>query len=109
VFRATGGNYLQRSAGMLIVTVFFWAKMVEHQARMMHAAKLLWSPRAWAGLGPMLFGRPGILWKLALPYLAYFRPSFHPRELDCTALLDRWKADFATQPEYRQSVLKTAA
>lgn len=109
VFTSTGGTYAQRVIGMLLVTVFFWAKMFEHQVRMMYAAKLLWSPRAWSALLPMLFTKPGIVFKLALPYLAYFRPSFHPRELDCSALLDRWKADFETQPEYQQSVLKSAA
>jgi predicted metal-dependent hydrolase len=109
VFQATGGTYVQRVIGMLLVTVFFWAKMFEHQVRMMYAAKLLWSPRAWAGLWPMFFGTPGLAFKLWRPYLAYFKPGFHPRELDCTHLLDRWKADFETQPEYVQSLAVKAA
>lgn len=103
VFQATGGTYLQRVTGMLLVTVFFWGKMFEHEVRMMHAAKLLWSARAWLGLWPIFFGSPGVAFKLWRPYLAYFKPSFHPRELDCTELLNRWKSDFATQPEYLRS------
>jgi uncharacterized protein len=108
-FNATGGTYVHRVAGMVLATIFFWSKMFEHQVRMMHSAGLLWSPRAWSALLPMIFTRPGILPKLALPYLAYFKPSFHPRELDCTPLLERWKQQFETQAVYLQSAQAKAA
>lgn len=109
VFKSVGGSYFERSLGMLLVTIFFWGKMLEHQVRMMLPAGLLFSPRAWLDLGAMVFKQPGIFFKLWRPYLAYFKPSFHPRELDCTALLERWKDDFATQPEYLQSQHSKAA
>lgn len=108
VFKTVGGTHFERCLGLVLVSIFFWAKMVEHQVRMMHAAKILWS-REWLGLWPVLFGTPSLAFTLFRPYFAYFKPSFHPRDLDCVELLDRWKADFSTQPEYLRSLTVKAA
>ncbi|MFT3924943.1 MAG: hypothetical protein QM778_20575 [Myxococcales bacterium] len=51
-------------------------------------------------MGRFFFGKPGIFFKLIKPYLAYFKPDFHPRDIDCSALLAAWREDFARLPVY---------
>jgi predicted metal-dependent hydrolase len=97
VYKATGGGYLLRALTMIGATVIFWAKVLEHQVRMMHADGCLWSPREWGRLLWFLYGKPGVMRRLVLPYLAYFRPRFHPWQIDTRALLEQWRAA-ADQP-----------
>ncbi len=96
VYTKAGGNYLERCVVMLVATVIFWAKVAEHQVRLMSAADILWSPREWLRLAKFVFISPGWAAKLAPMYLHYFRPSFHPWDLDNRDLLDQWKAEYAS-------------
>jgi predicted metal-dependent hydrolase len=78
VYRAAGGTWLERSLVMLSTTLVFWGKVLEQQLRMMRADGIVSSPREWLSLGHFLMVRPGPLRRLVLPYLAYYRRSFHP-------------------------------
>jgi predicted metal-dependent hydrolase len=78
VFRAAGGTYAERVLVMAGVTVIFWAKVLEHQVRLMHVDGTAASPREWAKLARFLFVRPGGMLGLVRPYLAYYLPGFHP-------------------------------
>lgn len=91
VYVATGGGYLLRAATMIAATVIFWAKVAEHQVRMMHADGCLWSPREWGRFLWFLYGKPGVLRRIIPLYLAYFRPRFHPWQIDTAALVEEWK------------------
>jgi hypothetical protein len=91
VYKAAGGPYLERVLVMLVVTVIFWAKVIEQQARMMAADGLFATVREWAALLRFLFIKPGGLQKLARPYLAYFHPRFHPSDLDHSHLVAPWR------------------
>jgi predicted metal-dependent hydrolase len=104
VYRAIGGGYFSRILVMLGTTFFFWAKMLEHQVRMMHADGCLFSGKEWAALGRFAFKTPGVFPMLWRSYFAYFRPSFHPHQLDCTPLLEEWKRDFESSPVYSESL-----
>ncbi len=92
VYRAAKGPYLERVSVMVAATVIFWAKVIEHQVRMMAADGKVASVREWAALLHFLFVRPGTLRRMMWPYLAYYRPSFHPNDIDATVILARWKA-----------------
>ncbi len=94
VYLAAGGNDLERSAVMLAATVIFWAKVLEHQARFMAADGVAFSPREWWALGWFLFGDPGGMRRLIPLYLQYYRPGFHPRDIDDGGLLDAWRAAY---------------
>lgn len=94
VFRAAGGTYLERAGVMVLATVIFWGKVLEHQARMMKADGTLLSAREWADLVHFLFVEPGSMRGLFLPYLEYFRPGFHPHDIDCRALLEDWRRQY---------------
>ncbi|MXO76247.1 metal-dependent hydrolase [Altererythrobacter aerius] len=50
-----------------------------------------WKAKIWA----YLLGRPGFLRRIALPWLAYFLPGFHPWNEDDRHLIAKYEGDFA--------------
>jgi predicted metal-dependent hydrolase len=100
---AAGGNHVERCAVMAVATVIFWAKVVEHQVRMMHADGILFSASEWSALVRFLFVEPGGMLQLVGPYLRYYRPGFHPWELDTSDLLEAFRAELASSPVYREA------
>jgi uncharacterized protein len=103
VFRAAGGTEAERMLVMALASVIFWAKVAEHQVRLMHHDRTLWSPREWRALARFLLVRPGALRKMVRPYLAYYRPGFHPWQLADTAPIEAWKREYETSEIYRRS------
>jgi uncharacterized protein len=102
VFVAAGGTYAERVGMMVVASLVFWAKVAEHQVRLMHVDGTLFSPREWGALARFLLQK-GALPSLVPHYLAYYRPGFHPWDLDNRDLLEAWKRDFAASPEYAQA------
>lgn len=96
VYRAAGGGYLERVSIMLLVTLVFWGRVLAQQVRMMHHDGLLFHGGEWAQLFRFLFTAPGGMQRLFPLYLPYFRPSFHPEELDCEALVTAWQRGLQT-------------
>lgn len=92
VFEAAGGTYPERAAAMALASAVFWAKVLEQQCRMMRVDGALTSPGEWAALGRYLFVEPGGMLTLARHYLSYYRPGFHPRDIDTDAALAAWQA-----------------
>jgi len=103
VYLAAGGHYRERVVVMVIASLIFWAKVFEHQVRLMRTDGTLFSLREWASLAWHLFGRPGWLRQIIPLYLQYYRPSFHPRDLDCAEAIERWKREFETSSVYRKA------
>ena len=102
VFESVGGSYGERAVVMIGTTAIFLAKVVEQQLRLMHAEGILTDSREWWELGRFLFRTNNGLQSLWKPYWAFFKPSFHPWQHDCSALLERWKRDATASPEYRR-------
>lgn len=98
VFRAVGGSWLERCFSMVLATVTFWAKVFEHQVRLMRADGILFSAREWWALFRFLFVDPGGMQRLFVPYFHYYRPTFHPAEHDTGPLVERWKTAYAPHP-----------
>ena len=109
VYRAIGGGYFPRVLVMLGTTLFFWLKMVEHQVRMMHADGCLFSGKEWAALARFAFREPGVFPLLWRSYFAYYKPSFHPHQIDCSHLLSEWKQDFEQSPVYQDNLFVPGA
>jgi predicted metal-dependent hydrolase len=109
VYKAIGGRYLPRILVMLGTTLFFWLKMVEHQVRMMHADGCLFSGKEWAALARFAFKEPGVFPLLWRAYFAYFKPSFHPHQLDCSRLLSEWRHEFSQSPVYQANLFVASA
>jgi predicted metal-dependent hydrolase len=104
VYRQAGGSYIERVLAMIFATVIFWAKVFEHQVRLMRADGILFSGREWYALFRFLFITPGGLTSLFVPYFEYYRPSFHPWQLDNRSLLEAWKNELAASPAYGQGL-----
>jgi predicted metal-dependent hydrolase len=102
VYQAAGGNYVERCAAMIGTTVTFWLKVIEQQVRMMNANGTVFSLAEWTALAKFLFVNPGGLLRLVPMYFDYFRPNFHPWDLDNQGLLDEWKQELETSEAYRQ-------
>jgi uncharacterized protein len=94
---------------MVFATIIFWAKVFEHQVRLMHVDGTLWSAREWVALYRYLCVSPGGLQRLIPAYLDYYRPSFHPWQHDNRALLEAWKGELQTSSVYRASSGAVAA
>ena len=91
VFLAAGGTYAERVITMVVASVVFWAKVLEHQARMMKSDGTLWSLSEWTALAQFLFVQPGGLRAIVPRYFAYYRPGFHPNDVDSSGVLEAWK------------------
>jgi hypothetical protein len=100
VYMASGGNYVERVLAMIGATAIFWAKVVEQQARMMEADGILFDAKEWRALFRFLFVKPGGLSKVLVPYLQYFKPSFHPWDHDSSDMLEKWKLELQREPGY---------
>jgi predicted metal-dependent hydrolase len=103
VFQAAGGTYFERVWTMATATVIFWSLVAIQQVELMRVDGIARSRREWRDLRRFGFKqvKVGRLWRL---YLQYYRPSFHPNDIDATELLERWKGEFASSPVYQAAV-----
>ena len=67
-------------------------KVAGHQARLMHADGILFDVHEWGDLLRFLFVEPGTMRRLIGPYLRYYKPGFHPTDIDTRQLLEDWLA-----------------
>ncbi|MEM7741438.1 MAG: metal-dependent hydrolase [Pseudomonadota bacterium] len=79
---ATTNSYFLRCRSMIAVTILFNYFLLRHTYIMMKDVGLSRSPTAWGRLGWFLLGKPGLFRRMFLPWLAYFKPGFHPWEHD---------------------------
>ena len=99
VYRATMRGPLRewRRMGIMAITTFIFLGFIgKHVVALMKAQGLLWKPLSWVKLGWYVFGNPGILRRIAIPWAKYFNPSFHPNDIDDSAALERTRALVAT-------------
>ncbi len=92
VYQRAGGGYAERCAVMGVTAVTFWARVMMHQVALMRADGIALSAREWASLMRFLWVRPGGMLQVVRMSLEYFRPGFHPSQLDSDGLLAAWRA-----------------
>lgn len=83
-------RYLLRTATMLTTTVFFWLVVFDFHLRLLIADRKAGGhlKGLWRML-KFLYGPRGIFPRMALPWLDYFRPGFHPWDHDNRVRLNR--------------------
>jgi predicted metal-dependent hydrolase len=92
--------YALRTASMILTTAGFLGLVLFYQQRLLKADA---ETRKGAGLGSFLkfmFRSPALLPRLALPWLTYFRPGFHPWDQDNRHLLEQMEALVAETNNY---------
>lgn len=95
VYQAVGGFYLERVLVMLATTLTFRTLSWIFAARLLWADGVLFSARAWREQLRAARPRAG-WWSMWRRYLAYYRPSFHPAQVDSRAALSAFQRELAT-------------
>lgn len=75
-------RYWVRVRTMLLATLTFVRFTAKHIFSIMRRSGSGKSPRAWAELVWYVCIRPGLARRILLPYLRYYAPGFHPRQID---------------------------
>jgi predicted metal-dependent hydrolase len=94
VYVAAGGTYVERTIVMAVITFMFWQHVIAHQVHLTRADGTLWKPREWAALVGWLFVRPGGMRRVIRRYLHYYRPGFHPSDIDSHGVVDAWRRGY---------------
>jgi predicted metal-dependent hydrolase len=92
VYRASGGTERMRIVLMAIVTVTFLSRVARRHRRLLRAEGLFADRRARLRSALAFFGPGGVLAGALPDYLAYYRPGFHPSQIDDAALLSAGRA-----------------
>ena len=90
--------YKLRAIIMLLVS-FRFLKNRSYDAMELLAQDGITGWRAKWGLVRYLVGKPGILRKIFPAWLSWFRPGFHPWDLDDRALIAEWESQHAVAAE----------
>lgn len=98
-YQAIGGGYFTRIGSMALATIIFLGVISVFQLHLMRKDGQLFNWRSWGKGLSMLFGpRDGFLTRLIKPYLAYYRPGFHPSEQNTEKLEQRWRQRLGLEP-----------
>lgn len=74
--------YMQRAGGMIAATVIFWALTTPVFLEHVRRDGKLTDFKGWRQFFRYTLGEIGLLRRQFLPYLAYFKPGFHPWQHD---------------------------
>jgi uncharacterized protein len=88
------GGYVRRVTMMAIVTLLFIVQIVVNQSWLLRHDGKLWKLRERRNAFRYFWKKPGLMRKGMRHYLAYYRRDFHPWQLDNSALVERWKAEY---------------
>ncbi len=87
--------YFIRCSTMFTASIkFLWQTYYTHYRFLKHDG-IAGSSGGWKSVWRFLFTKPGILRKIAWPWLTYFKPGFHPWQYDNRRHVDRWKAIYS--------------
>src|SRR3546814_5369011 len=90
LFRSLWRRWKAKSLMMLAITTRFWPKRVRGMKALL-AQDGLAGWRVSARIWWYLLGKPGVLRKSFLPWLAYFMRGFHPWNHDDRALIGKYE------------------
>lgn len=88
-------GYVHRCFTMLTVALFFVVVTNLIHIDFMRRDGKLFDLRGWLKVLRYQFFSPGPLRKIILPWLAWFKPGFHPWQHDNRAHVEQWKQEYA--------------
>ncbi|MGJ8667935.1 MAG: metal-dependent hydrolase [Oceanococcus sp.] len=86
-------GYLLRCAIMLMTSLLFSLEIFVVHLLFCWRAGVAGDFRGWARCWWFLWGSPGLKRRAIVPWLAWFKPGFHPWQDDNRYQIDRWKAE----------------
>lgn len=89
-------GYLLRVRAMLFVSIIFNIRIIRHTFCLLKSKKKHRSWTVWKELFIYLFVKPGPLRRASGAYFAYFKPGFHPWQIDDRHLLEKYKDNFSS-------------
>lgn len=90
-FKAVGGTYFERLYIMILTTLGVTFVFTAATAKLMKDAGELSNFKSWNNLRKNLFGKGGMFHGTLKEYLAWYKPSFHPKDFDTSDLEACWK------------------
>jgi uncharacterized protein len=101
VYRTVVGTglkaYLLRCSIMLSSSIRFLIQSIYTHYRLLKHDGLQRDWKGWRTYLYFVFVSPGFLRRIALPWLGYFKPGFHPWQHDNRHHVERWKAEHVVQ------------
>jgi uncharacterized protein len=90
-------RYMRRCVAMAIIGVMFPRNISRYAARLLEADG--YTPEAaLKAVQDYVWKKPGIFRRGWKTFFAWFRPGFHPWDIDTRDLMAEWKADFGRLP-----------
>jgi uncharacterized protein len=90
-YKAIGGSYFERIYIMVLTTIGVIIVFGGATARLMRDDKQLSNMKSWNNLRKNLFAKGGMFSGTLKEYLAWYKPSFHPKDYDTRSLETYWK------------------
>lgn len=88
-------RYMRRCTAMAIIGFMFPRNITRFAARLLEADG--YAPdAALKAVQDYVWRKPGLFSRGWKSFLAWFRPGFHPWDIDTRELMDEWRADFET-------------
>jgi hypothetical protein len=90
-------RYMRRCVAMAIIGYMFPRNISRYAARLLEADG--YTPEAaLKAVKDYVWKKPGLFSRGWRSFFAWFRPGFHPWDIDTRDLMDAWRADFAATP-----------
>lgn len=96
VYRAVGGGYLRRAGAMFGASGGLVGATAVVVVRLLAEDGELWRWRNLGSIASWGFLTPGVIRRVFMPWLGFFRPSFHPWQHDNSELVTCWKESQAS-------------
>jgi predicted metal-dependent hydrolase len=97
LYQRLGGNHQWRMRWFWYVTIQISTDVFRQTVNNLWHDKTLFKPSTWWSAGKFLFGRHGMVWRVAKPIMAYTRKDFHPMQVGSATLSQDWLQSHADQ------------
>jgi len=97
LYQRLGGNHAWRMRWFWYVTVQFSTDVFRQTVNNLWHDKTLFKPSTWWSASRFLFGRHGMVWRVAKPVWAYTRKDFHPMQVGHPTQAQDWLNGHAYQ------------
>tara|TARA_B100001105_G_scaffold241336_1_gene220664 strand:- start:2112 stop:2966 length:855 start_codon:yes stop_codon:yes gene_type:complete len=103
VYCAVGGTIHERRRALLVSTFFLYKDVFRNIYLILKKDGKLWNLKEWMSGFKFMFITPGVIPHMIIPWLKYFRKSFHPWNMDNRHLIKQWEDGHFDNPSETMS------